>query len=69
MTKMKKTTRNAVVKGNKTVANKIRHGEFTKIADATKYDVAHVWRVINGEATNPSGEIMQYTNKLVSRRK
>jgi len=69
VTKSKKTTKSVVKTGNKTVARKMKFGEYTKIAKATGYDMAHVWRVINGERSNPSGEIMQYTNRLVSRRK
>lgn len=69
MSKLNKSTRNVVVTGNKKVASKIRFGEYTKIANATGYDASHVWRVVRGECSNPTGEIMQYTNKLVGRRK
>lgn len=69
MSRTNKSTKNVVVKGSRTVANKVRNGEYTKIAEATGYDASHVWRVVNGKRSNPSGEIMRYTNKLVGRRK
>ena len=75
--KTKKTTR--VKKAKKPMASKIknvnsnmtkiRRGDFTRIAKATGYDNSHVARVLRGQAKNPSGEIVRYASKMVSKRK
>jgi len=58
-----------VTKGSSDVVRKIKVGDYTKIARATGYDYSHVWRVINGESSNPSGEIMKYTATVIKNRK
>lgn len=48
---------------------RLRRGDISAIATKTGYDKSHVGRVLRGESTNPSNEIVNTAYTMVSRRK
>ena len=51
------------------IRKKMRTGDIAAIARGTGYDQSHVSRVLKGESSNPSGDIVKYAKKMVSKRK
>ncbi len=51
------------------IRQKMRVGDIAAIARATGYDQSHVSRVLKGDSKNPSGDIVKYAKKMVSKRK
>jgi len=51
------------------IRKKMRIGDIAKIARETGYDQSHVSRVLRGESRNPTGDIVKYAKKMVSKRK
>lgn len=47
--------------------HKYKRGDYAKLADATGYSEAHVWRVLNAER-GANSTILAGARKLVSRR-
>jgi len=53
----------------KAIQARLKRGDFAKIAERTGYDASHVRRVLMGERSNPSGEIVKAAYTTVGRRK
>lgn len=51
------------------ISQRLRTGDTTAVANKTGYDASHVSRVLRGQRSNPSGEIVNAAYSRVSKRK
>lgn len=51
------------------ISQRLRTGDMTAVANKTGYDASHVSRVLRGQRSNPSGEIVNTAYSRVSKRK